>query len=340
MKLIKFITITIVALLIGGCGGNQNEPENNSVVEEESVPVRVEIIETKLFQKNLSFFGRLSGIKESTKGTAFGGKIEAINGRVGQSVAKNQVIVQLAEDNPGMQYLQAKSAYENAEKTYRRVKSLLDAGETSQASYDGAETQFAVSKRNYEAQKQLLFIESPFAGTIVDIQVNEGDNVKGDAHLFTIAQLDRMKTKVWASESEIGLIKKGMPAVVNGFNKEFKGKVVEVSLSNDPMKQGFAVEIEFDNPKRDLLSGITTDIKIIIYENKDAVIIPRNLINRDKEGRYVFVEENGIAVKRYITNGNDSGISFEVTSGIQAGDRLITHGSALLEDGKKVKIIQ
>jgi membrane fusion protein, multidrug efflux system len=337
------VLIFLSLFVVAGCGGKEEKEAAKSIEQirdEEGVPVKVQEINPQLFQKYFSFYSKLSGIKESTKSAVFGGKIESVRGRVGQSVGKGQVIIEMAEDNPGLQLLQAKSAYENSEKTYARVKKLLEAGETSQSNYDGAETQYLVAKRNYESQKQMLFIDAPFPGTIVDVKVNEGDNVKNETHLFTIAQLDRMKAKIWASEKEIVDIKRGMTAIVTCGGKEHIGKVTEVSLANDPFKQAFAVEVEFNNPKREMLCGVTSDIKILTYEKKDALVIPRNLVMTDENGKYIFVEKDGSAIKRYILNGLDSGLYYEISEGLQKGERIITQGLALLEDGKKVKIIQ
>ena len=268
-----------------------------------------------------------------------GGKIEKINAKVGDYVKKDQVIVEFTEDNPGIQFIQAKDSYDNAEKTYNRLKALLKAGETAQANYDAAETQYFVAKRNYESLKDMLFVESPFDGILVDMKVNEGDNVNKDAHLFTVSQLNKMHTKIWASETEISALKKGMNASTEYGGRTYHGKVTEVSMAADPYKQAFYAEVEFDNPKMELKSGVTCDIKILIYENHDAIVIPRNLIMADDKGSYVFLESNGSAEKHYVTNGNDSGLDFEIKTGLKPGDKLIVEGMSLLENGTKVKIV-
>lgn len=327
---------------IPGCGSDEKEAVKSmeQIRNEEGVPVKTEIIDYKPFYKSLSFFSKLSGIQEATKTTSFGGKIEKIKANVGDRVTKDQVIIEFDTNNPGIQYEQSKNAFEIAEKTYQRTKALFNAGETSQANYDGVETQYLVAKRNYESILQLLFCESPISGTLVDIKVNTGDNVNKDAHLFTVAQLNRMRSRIWASESEISEIKKGIKAEININGKTYNGKVTEVSLAADPFRRAFYAEVEFENPKSELKSGVTVDVKILVYENPKAIIIQRNLISKDQRGAFVYLDKNGFAEKRYITNGTDSGIYYEVKSGLNTGDKLITQGSTMLDDGKKIKVIQ
>ena len=187
---------------------------------------------------------------------------------------------------------------------------------------------------------KLTFIEAPFSGTLVDVKVNVGDNVKNEAPLFTIAQLHKMRVKIWITEKEIGQIKKGLTAEMDFGGKTYKGKIVEISLALDPAKQAFFAEVEFDNSKRELKSGVTVEIKVLIYQNPKAIIIPRNIVMNDEGGQYIFIEKDGKAEKKYLMNGQDSGIYFEISSGLQVGDNLITHGGSQLTNGAKVKVIQ
>ena len=344
--LIKTINIYLVTVLLGflvfGCGNKSNEETKSmeQIQGEEGIPVKVEQVKYKPFQKHLSFYSKLTGIKEATKGAMIGGKIEKINARVGDYVKEKQVIVQFDTDNPALQYEQAKTSYENAKKSYDRIKTLLEAGETSQANFDGAETQYLVSKRNYESLKQMLFVESPFDGRIVDLKVNEGDNVNKDVHLFTVAQTNVMRAKIWVSEKEIGLIKKGMKASALYNGKEYPGRITDVSLGIDPARQSFYVESEFNNPNNELMNGITVEIKVLVYENPNAIIIPRNLLMTDEKGYYLFTENKGKAVKVYTENGHESGIYYELSKGLKPGDRLIVKGADQLADGTTVKVIQ
>ncbi len=339
--LVSFLLIATVSLLINGCGKDEQTSKSMSQIqEEEGTPVKVTEIKLQPFTKYLSYFSKLSGVKEATRGAIVGGKIEKINFKVGNFVKENQVVVQFPTDQVGAQYEQAKSAFENAQKTYERMKALLEAGETAQANYDAAETQYLVAKSNFEASKDMIFIDAPFDGYLVDMKVNEGDNVKKDSYLFTIAQLYRMKAKIWVTDNEIGLIKKGMNAEITYNNKTYKGKVTDVSLGIDPMTQAFYAEIEFPNTKMELKNGLTVEVKILVYENKNAVVIQRNLVQTDEKGSYVFVEKNGKASKRYISNGMETGIDYEIKSGLNVGDKLITQGNSQLNDGVKVNVIQ
>jgi membrane fusion protein, multidrug efflux system len=341
VKMSKTILVITVVILLSGCGKEVEEAKSmEQIRNEEGVPVRIEEVKQQPFQKTLSFFTQLEGIKEATKGSMVGGRIERIRAKVGDNVVKDQVVIEFAEDNPGLQYEQAKTALDNAEKTYNRMKALLEAGETSQASFDGTETNYLVSKRNFESLQQMLHVQAPFSGTILELKVNEGDNVKNEIPLFKIAQVNRMRTKIWANEDEIVILKRGMKTYTEMGGKRFNGVISDIAMAIDPFKRAFYAEVEFDNPGLILKSGMTADVKVLVYDNPKAVVIPRNLVMNDINGMYIFVAKGDKAEKRYISNGRDNGIYYEVSKGLMPGEMLVTQGGAQLSNGTKVKVIQ
>lgn len=337
-----YLIVFLTASLLIGCSSDDTE-ESKSMAEiqsDEGVPVVVETVSKQYFKKELTFFSRLSGIQQTTRTSAVGGRIEKINFKVGDFVKKNDIVVEFPIDNPAIQYEQAKAAYENSKKNYERMKTLLEAGETSQANFDGAETKYLVDKRNFEMANQALFIDAPYDGVIVELMVNKGDGVDSKIPLFTVARLDKMKAKLWASEDEVKQIKKGMAAELLYDGKIYEGKVTEISIAVDQANRAFSVEVEFDNAKRELTPGLSTEIAVKVYENKEAVIVPRNLIQNNGEAKYVFVVKDGTAEMRKLKTGEENGLFIEVTNGLLTGDKLIVKGANRVTDGQKINVVQ
>ncbi|MBZ0180777.1 MAG: efflux RND transporter periplasmic adaptor subunit [Melioribacteraceae bacterium] len=337
------LLITVVSLFaISGCGEEESDASESmsDIQNNNGVPVAVEIVKPEYFKKELTFYSTLSGIMQTTRAAAVSGRVEKINFRVGDFVKEDDIVVQFPEDNPAVQYEQAKAAYDNSLKTYQRMKSLLTAGETSQANFDGAETKYLVDKRNYEMARQALFIDAPYDGIITEIKVNEGDGVDSKAALFTIAKMNRMKAKVWANEEEIRLIKKGMDSEINHLGKVYKGKVTHVSLSVDPRTRSFYAEVEFDNSSKELRPGTSVEIAIKIYENKEALIVPKHLIKQQNKKEYLFVSVDDSAKLQEVKTGQRNAIWVEILDGLNPGDKLIVKGSEMLVNGQKVNEVQ
>ncbi len=327
---------------LNGCGSQkQNGSKSMEEIQKENgLPVVVEQIKPRVFEKYITFFGKFKGFKETTVGAMIGGRIDHITVQPGAKVKKDQIIIRFPEDAPASQYQQAKAAYENSRKSYQRMKALYEKGEIAQAQFDGIQTRFKVDKRNYEIMKDMLQLDAPYSGVVTEIMVHEGDNVKAKTPLFTIAQLNKMKIRIWLSDSERKLIQKGMKVLATTNGRTYPGYVSDLSLSVDPMKQAFSADLIFDNPNGRILPGLTADVKVVLYKNEKAIVVPRNLVRSENSEKYVFLAVNGKAKRQNISIKNESGIFYEIDRGLTTGDSLIIKGNARLTDGIKINVVK
>lgn len=339
-KLIYFLAFSL-ALIFVSCGSQEKEISKSmeEIHAEEGLPVEITEVRQTGFSKTLSFYAPVSGIKEITERSMIADEILKVNASIGSYVEENQIIIEFPENNPTLQFDQAKEGYEIAKKTHERMKALLESGDISQSQYDQAETQYKVNKRNFEQLKQMLYIDAPISGTIISLPVRVGESTGMDTPLFTIAQLNQMIAKVNVSEKEIDLIKKGMKARAYYNDEIFNGVVTDIPLAMNKMTRSFPVEIQFSNPKRELISGVSVDIEIDII-NKDSVItIPRNLVTEENDEYFVYLLNDSTAKKSYVTLGEESGVEVEILSGLKVGDELISCCKNMLDDGIKVKVV-
>lgn len=328
--------------LLNGCGEGESKAESKSmeqIQKKEGIPVSVEIIKEQKFEKYLSLFADLQGIKQSKKSSMVGDKIMKINARIGDFVKNGQVVVEFPNNNPAIQYTQAKTALDNSERNYKRIKALVEAGDVAQVQLDGAETMYNVDKRNFQSIRQLIEVESPIDGIITEMPFKEGDAVNPGDPLFTVAQLNMIIATVWTTEEEVRWLKTGMPANIKSGDKVYTGRISEIGIAMDANRKAFRVQITIPNPDRFLRPGVTSSVEIKIYQNPKAIVIPDNLIQKTNGDKFVYLEEQGKAVKREIETGMRYGLNTEVVAGISVGDRLINKGFSLLEDGKKVKVV-
>ena len=342
----KTIFLIIIALFAGltlqSCK-KENKVVSKTMEEiqkENGVPVKLTKIETQELTIPLKYMSTLEGIKQTTVTAPVADNVDLFKGKVGKVVKEKDVVVTFPTDNPALQFEQAKLSFENFKKMYERMSALLAGGETSQQNYDNIETQYLVAKRNYESLKQMLFVEAPISGTIVEKFVDERFKTKSGAKLFTIAQIDRMKAIFWVSDEELIYIKNGMPVQITKNDKVYNGRISEVALAQDEMRKAFKIEADFPNPKRELKVGMTVEIQFDSYKNPSAIVIPRSSIVVKAGKSYVFVSDGSNAQEREITLGKTIGEMVEITSGLNVGDELITEGVSILTSGAKLNIKQ
>ena len=168
-----------------------------------------------------------------------------------------------------------------------------------------------------EAASKLIFYKAPIKGSITYIGVQKSDNVKKESLLYTIANTEKLKATLWASQDEVKLIEKGQEAYILYNDKKYFGKVANVSLSVDPTKNAFAVFTEFDNQENKIPAGIMVDIYVYTYKNNKAKMININWLKNDEKGEYIFLQKDSFAVKQYIKKAKENSTYLEVKSGLR-----------------------
>ncbi len=340
MRHIKIITVLLSGiLLLSGCSKKQEKSSSmEQIYAQEGVPVKTVTVTPRLFTKQLLYNAPLSGVQESSVYASFGGEIEKIYVKVGDYVKKDDILMSFPTDNPSANYYQAKVAFENAEKAYHRMENLYASGGISKQERDNIKTQYEVAKANWNTVQQTVYVKAPISGYVTKINVHETDNVKREGELATISRTERLKCKIWASDEEILLLKKGQNASAVWNDRKIEGKVVQVNLSMNRMKQAFGVTLEFDNKEQAIPAGVTAKIAVNVYENPEAFIVKRKDVMTDGSSFFLYVAENGKARKRQVVPGHSNGLDMEIVSGLKGGELLITEGQMLLKDGIKIRI--
>ncbi len=327
-------------LIFAGCTKNEIEAKSMEQLHRENgVPVKITTVELRPFYLEKSYNAVLTGIKESVASSMVADQVEKIHVKVGDVVQKDDIVVSFPNDNPGAQYFQSKVSFENAQTTLERMKNLYENGGISRQEYDNVETQFNVMKANWDAVRQTVKVKAPISGVVSGIYVQETDNVERGDVLLKISQTQKLKTQLWVSESDVADILKGAPALATWNSKTITGKVTQVDLALNADRQAFGVVVEFDNKESAFFSGVNAEIVIKSSISDDTVIIDRKDIIVEGEDSFVFVAQDGKAVKRDVVLGKENGIDVQIIKGLNPGDSLITEGQLLLSDGVKINII-
>ena len=80
-------------------------------------------------------------------------------------------------------------------------------------------------------------------------------------------------------------------------------------------------------------------MNIVRTTRQDVLLLPREAVLRELQSAHVFLEQDGLAVKREIRLGLEEGDVVEALSGVEAGERVIVAGQGGLRDGSPVKVL-
>jgi cobalt-zinc-cadmium efflux system membrane fusion protein len=225
------------------------------------------------------------------------------------------------------EYLEVRQALAEARITLRTAEQKLRAVGLSQAEL------LELSQRPNEVLTRYS-LAAPFAGTIIEKHLTQGELVTGEDPLFRIAQLD----KVWAMASvypkDISSIAVGQSAVVtvqSYQSRTFVGSITWVGAVIDQQTRTLPIRIELDNPDRLLKAGMFAQIAVAVASTEGAIVIPTSALQMQKGAAIVFVaKEGGEYERREVEIGAKSSQSMEILKGLQNGDQVVTRGAFTL----------
>jgi RND family efflux transporter MFP subunit len=275
------------------------------------------------------------------------GVITAIYVKVGDHVSKGQTLAQLDNSVQRQQIAAAETQLDYAKNIYDRQKNLWDQKIGTEVSFIQAQTNLQAAQKNlamYKQQADLSRIVAPIDGTVdqMDLKVGQAPQpTNPTATSIRIVNTESLKVKANVPESYAADIHQGdmVKVVVPDADDSLTAKVTFAAKVIDPASRSFAIEIQLPGSKT-IKPNMTAVLKIADYSKKNAIVVPINAIQKSESGDFVFVNENGTAKKKNITEGASYAGKTEIKSGLQPGEKLITDGASEIEDGDKIRVLQ
>lgn len=252
------------------------------------------------------------------------------------------------------------------EKNLKDTKALFDIGAASQAEIDQAEltlmgaknqretalSQLEAGMQSYKSNMQQLDqvlqdvdskgnVIAPVSGTLVSLSATENGYVSASMPVAVINGAEQMKITVSVSEALVPKLAIGDQAdvAVSAAGAQFSGTVRSVEKAANMQTQLYTVTLSVPAEVSGLLSGMFAEVTFHTDSADNVITVPSQAILTSGETRYVFVVEDGAAKYVEVTLGMmGSGVT-EVTSGLTAGQQLVTVGQSYLSDGDPVRIV-
>jgi len=264
----------------------------------------------------------------------------------GQRIEKGQVIIQLDDRDYRTQLARIEANYKLAELNYNRTKALVEKKLAAPSKLDEIEAQLKdlTAQRN-EAELALsrTSIKAPLSSLLNEIKAKEGDYVRVGDPVAQILEIDPVKVTVGVPESDVDSIfdLKEADVIIEALgNRSVKGKKIFLSRQPRTLARLFELELRVPNPDGRILPGMFVRAKLVRQVFNRALAVPLYAVITQGDERFVFLEKEGRAVKRRVTLGTLVGWQVHVTSGLQAGERVIVVGHRLLDEGQAVEVIE
>lgn len=238
----------------------------------------------------------------------------------------------------------SRDAYENAEMTVRTTRAQI-------AALEAQITSGKVKVETARANLGYTRITAPTAGTVLAVVAQEGQTVNAVQSAPTIVVLGDVSTmtvKAKISEADVLRVKTGQDvffSVLGEPDTRFPGRISFVEPAPDTLKTQnlnssststsataatataiyYNALFEVPNPQGRLLTSMTVQVTVVVGRAAGVVTVPSTAIRRRSSGAFLDVlDADGNPVARKVTVGLDNKIVAEISSGLKAGERVVT----------------
>ncbi|MDC7227568.1 MAG: efflux RND transporter periplasmic adaptor subunit [Spirochaetales bacterium] len=186
-------------------------------------------------------------------------------------------------------------------------------------------------------------VKSTIDGTITNIPHKVGETISStEVPVATVGELTDLQLDCYISEKYMANIKLGQRAEISFEPYEdqiFSGLVVEISPVLDSSSRTLEIKISLGNRDNLIKSGMFGSIKLITETKEDVLTVPAESLLEGDIGPFVYiVGSDNTAILTNVETGLELDGRVEVTSGLSPGDKVITRGQSMLQNGSTVKI--
>ena len=319
----------------------------------------------------LKFSAKMKGKTDVTITPQVSGQLMQICVVEGEKVHKGQTLFIIDSRNAQLELEAAQANFEaavaresSAKLEYESNKNLFEKNivssymlDNSLNSYRQASAAVAQARASMNRAKVNLgfcTVSAPVAGIIGEIPVRAGDQVSPMVQLTMLSGNTDMTAEFSVTESVVeSMVQAGKGAVAveeyisklppvtfvmkNGTEYPHKGRVVSLTGVVNATTGSLTSKVSFPNPEGYLYSGIQGTI-VIPFAEKNVIVIPQNAVVRlqDKSLVYMVKADSTATAVDVTTQDTGNGKDFIITSGLKAGDKIVTIGANNVTEGMRV----
>lgn len=316
----------------GGRGGSGSSMVVNGIV-----------VKPDAFENELEVTGSVEANESVTLQSEIAGLVTGIYFTEGSNVKKGTLLVKINDRDIQAQLQQVLTGQKLSQSNENRAKQLLAKGAISQEEYDTALAEL----QSLNAQAQLVraqlakaTIRAPFDGKIGLRNISVGEYLTPNKVIANLSAINPVKISFSVPEKYSGQIKLNSEVDFNtdGLNQTYKGKVYAIEPAINAQTRTLSIKALAQNPKNELLPGSFAKIRLTLSTVENALMVPNEAIIPVLKGKTVFISKGGKAKQVPVESGTRTAERIVITSGLNAGDTVLTTGAMALKEDAPVKV--
>lgn len=339
MKKLFLLPLTLIAL---SC---TDRASKNTVVKE-PINVGVLTVTPMSSQYYKVYVGEIGASGSAIISASHSGTLEALNVEQGTHVSKGDVMAEIESKNVLASYEISHATLRQAEDGYERVKKVHESGTVADVKLIEIETQLAKARaaaKSSELSLEECKIKAPFSGTVSDVLVEQGVHVNPGTPILKLVDLSTVEVAIPVPEGEIGRIKIGQRALIDVPALNVCGIEARVALKGvtaTSPSHTYKCTLIPDKKQVNLYPGMVCKVRLSEVSDSLRIRIPASSVEMDANGKFVWTLNDGVVGRSYVTVDGYQEKGVIVSSGLEAGDKVIVKGAAKVSTGMKVNSVE
>jgi multidrug efflux system membrane fusion protein len=359
--LVAAVVVAALVYLGGDIRANEKKPSGGPP----PVPVSIAVAAGRTVPVYLRAIGNVDAYSTVAVKARVDGQIVEVAFREGQAVRRGEVLFRL-DSRPFLAALRQAEANvvrdtanrDQARSQERRYLDLLEKNFVSKEAYaqfrtnaDTAEAQLKASQAALETARlnvEYCTIRSPIDGFVGRIMLQLGNLVKANDTnpLVVINQVRPVYATFAVPEQNLVQLRQHMAQgalEVTASSSDAartalaSGHLVFIDNAVDTSTGTIKLRAQFDNADLALWPGQFVAVKVKLYDQKDAVVVPSAAVQTGPQGEYVYVlKPDATAEVRRVTVGRTEGEETVIAKGVSPGEKVVTRGQLRLHPNSKV----
>jgi HlyD family secretion protein len=241
------------------------------------------------------------------------------------------------------EYLLSKSNYEyavrNRELLYEKMIQDSIFRENQKLQMNNSLQNMQQNLRMVRERLENLNIKAPADGQLGSLNIEIGQSINRGERIGELHILENFKVVAEVDEHYIDRVTSDLSATFERQDKQF---AIDVKKVYPEVRDGrFKVDLHFRSDIPDnLRTGQTYHIRLELGKPVNAVMVPRGGFFQSTGGQWIFVMDKSgtFAEKRNIQIGRQNPVYYEVLSGLEPGEQVITSSYELFGNNERIEL--
>ncbi|MBB4092490.1 membrane fusion protein (multidrug efflux system) [Ochrobactrum pecoris] len=366
------LAIIFLVIVVGGLVGfnlfrSQAIKDFFANMQQPAQTVSTVTVEPGVWKPGVEAIGTANALNGVDLTVQLDGLVKTINFKANQEVKEGDLLLQMEDSIQKADLAAAEAEAVLAQQNLKRADTLRTRGVGAVSNVDTTASVADAASARVEKMRATLAqksVKAPFSGVIGISKVDIGQYLTPGTVIATLQSTDVMRIDFTVPEQSLSSIKLGQTVKVGSTAEalDFTGTIVGIDPKIDPTTRLVSVRAEVQNPDHKLTPGQFVQVRVELPEEDNVIALPQTTIISSLYGDYVYAVrpeqkqedtnatkapaadakpeegEKQVAQQVFIKLGRRYSGIVEITSGLKAGDIIITAGQNRLSPGVPVKI--